>query len=124
MNRNLDTPMMFLATKDARRARAFYEGALGLLLESDEPYALVFSIGKVMLRIQKVEEVTAPGYTSLGWKVEDIQAVAKDLLAKGVTFEDYAGLDQDENGIWKSPSGARVAWFKDPDGHVLSLTQI
>ena len=114
----------FLGTADASRARAFYESILGLRLVADDPFALVFDADGVMLRIQKVQAVTPAAYTSLGWQVADIATTVRRLRARGVELERYGGLEQDELGIWRSPGGARVAWFKDPDGHVLSLTQM
>jgi catechol 2,3-dioxygenase-like lactoylglutathione lyase family enzyme len=113
----------YLATKDAARARAFFEGTLGLPLTADEPFALVFDAGGTMLRVSKVREVVAAPYTVLGWKVADVRATVQELARRGVRFERYEGLEQDDVGVWASPGGARVAWFKDPDGHVLSLTQ-
>ena len=119
----LDKPVLFLATADAKRARAFYEELLGLTLVSDEPPALVFQVGPSMLRIQKVDRVHRVPYTALGWAVTDIRQTVHDLRAAGVIFERYEGMSQDVDGIWHAPSGALVAWFQDPDGHVLSLTQ-
>ena len=119
----LDKPVLFLATADAQRARAFYEGVLGLTLVADEPPALVFQVGQAMLRIQKVERVHAAPYTALGWAVPDLRRTVRQLRAAGVVFQRYAGMNQDADAIWQAPSGARVAWFQDPDGHVLSLTQ-
>ena len=112
----------FAATKNPDRARQFYEDVLGLGLVADEPFALVFDANGTMLRIQKVEQVSPPPYTTLGWHVDDISETVRGLAAKGVTFERYPGLDQDELGVWTSPAGARVAWFKDPDENTLSLT--
>ena len=119
----LDKPVLFLATADARRSRAFYEGLLGLTFVADEPPALVFQVGPSMLRIQKVDRVQRVPYTVLGWAVTDIRQTVHDLRAAGVIFERYEGMSQDVDGIWHAPSGALVAWFQDPDGHVLSLTQ-
>jgi catechol 2,3-dioxygenase-like lactoylglutathione lyase family enzyme len=119
----LDQPILFLATSDAHKARAFYEGALGLALVSDEPVALVFRVGALTLRVQKVERVHAAPYTALGWAVPDVRAVVQRLRTAGLTFQRYEGMAQDDLGIWRAPSGALVAWFKDPDGNVLSLTQ-
>jgi catechol 2,3-dioxygenase-like lactoylglutathione lyase family enzyme len=119
----LDKPVLFLATADAKRARAFYEELLGLTLVSDEPPALVFQVGPSMLRIQKVDRVYRAPYTVLGWAVADIRQTMHVLRAAGVVFERYEGMTQDVDGIWHAPSGALVAWFQDPDGHVLSLTQ-
>jgi catechol 2,3-dioxygenase-like lactoylglutathione lyase family enzyme len=119
----LDNPVVFLATANAERSRAFYERVLGLAFVADEPPALVFRIGDTMLRIQKVEQVHAAPYTALGWAVPDIRQTVQNLRAAGVLFQRYEGLSQDGDGIWHAPSGAFVAWFRDPDGHVLSLTQ-
>jgi catechol 2,3-dioxygenase-like lactoylglutathione lyase family enzyme len=120
---HLDKPILFLATANAERSRAFYERALGLAFVADEPPALVFRVGHSMLRIQKVEQVHALPYTALGWAVADIRGTVQDLSAVGVAFQRYDGMNQDDDGIWHAPSGALVAWFRDPDGHTLSLTQ-
>jgi catechol 2,3-dioxygenase-like lactoylglutathione lyase family enzyme len=116
--------MAFLATADGRRARAFYEGTLGLRVTSDDDFALALDAGGTMLRVQKVERVEAPPHTALGWEVPDIAAAVESLVARGVRFARYAGMTQDARGVWRSPSGARVAWFADPDGNILSLTQL
>jgi catechol 2,3-dioxygenase-like lactoylglutathione lyase family enzyme len=113
----------FAATKDPQKAQQFYEGVLGLRLVADEPFALVFDANGTMLRLQKVEQTVALPYTSLGWQVDDIAETARGLAAKGVSFVRFEGLEQDELGVWTSPGGARVAWFKDPDANLLSLTQ-
>lgn len=120
---HLEKPMLFLATANSERARAFYERLLGLHFVADEPPALVFQVGDSMLRIQKVDQVRPAPYTALGWAVSDIRRTVQDLQAAGVVFQRYEGMNQDKNGIWHSPSGAWVAWFQDPDGNVLSLTQ-
>jgi len=119
----LNRPILFLATANPERSREFYERVLGLAFVADEPYALVFQVGETMLRIQKVEQVLAAPYTALGWAVADIRRTIRDLNAAGVAFQRYEGLNQDEGGIWQAPSGTLVAWFRDPDGYVLSLTQ-
>jgi len=121
--RRLDQPILFLSTANAPRSRAFYERVLGLEFVADEPPALVFKVGHSMLRIQKVERVDAAPYTALGWAVSDIRGTIRALREAGVTFSRFEGMKQDSDGIWQSPSGALVAWFADPDGHVLSLTQ-
>ena len=113
----------FVATADGARARRFYEEVLGLRLVEETPFALVFHSAGTTLRVTFVERVGPAPHTVLGWTVEDIHATMAGLAARGVAFERYPGLDQDEAGVWRSPSGARVAWFKDPDGNVLSLTQ-
>lgn len=113
----------FVTTTEPERARAFYEGVLGLRLMSDDPFALVFDVHGIMLRVSKAQAFTPAPHTVLGWKVVEIADTVAALAAKGIVFERYSVLEQDELGIWASPSGARVAWFKDPDGNVLSLTQ-
>lgn len=113
----------FVATTDAERARGFYGDTLGLHLQSDQPYALVFDAHGTVLRVQKVEAVQPPPYTVLGWDVPDITQAVQALSQRGVQFERFPGLDQDDLGIWTTPDGSRVAWFEDPEGHILSLTQ-
>jgi catechol 2,3-dioxygenase-like lactoylglutathione lyase family enzyme len=120
---HLDKPILFLATANAGRSRDFYQRVLGLNFVTDEPPALVFQVGHSMLRIQKVDQVQAAPYTAMGWSVSDIRGTVQRLHAAGVVFQRYEGLKQDDDGIWHAPSGAFVAWFRDPDGHVLSLTQ-
>jgi catechol 2,3-dioxygenase-like lactoylglutathione lyase family enzyme len=116
--------MAFVATTDAARAKTFYHGLLGLRLVSDEQFALVFDAAGIMLRLQKVKEVRQAQYTALGWSVPDIAAKVEELEKAGVQFERYGLPGQDEKGIWTPPgSTTKVAWFKDPDGNVLSLTQ-
>ncbi|HEV2319470.1 MAG TPA: VOC family protein [Verrucomicrobiae bacterium] len=90
---------------------------------ADEPPALVFKVGDTMLRIQKVERVQAAPYTALRWAISDIRQTVRDLRSAGISFQRYQGMNQDGDGIWQAPSGALMAWFQDPDGHVLSLTQ-
>ena len=114
----------FVSTRDPTRSREFYAGTLGLPLVSDElPLALVFDAHGTMLRVTIVQEHTPAPYTVLGWSVDDIQAAVGELQSKGVAFECYSWMTQDDLGIWTSPGGARIAWFKDPDGNLLSLTQ-
>jgi catechol 2,3-dioxygenase-like lactoylglutathione lyase family enzyme len=112
-----------LATANAARSREFFENVLQLRLIRDEPFALVFDCNGTMLRVQKVDAIQPQPYTSLGWQIEDISRLVLQLSERGVQFERFQGLDQDSLGIWTSPGGARVAWFKDPDGNILSLTQ-
>jgi len=113
----------FVATRDPDRAKTFYRDTLGLTLVSEDPFALVFDAHGTMLRVTTVPQVAAAVYTVLGWRVPNIVKTSSDLQKAGVTFERYAGMRQDERGVWKSPSGALVAWFKDPDGNTLSITQ-
>jgi catechol 2,3-dioxygenase-like lactoylglutathione lyase family enzyme len=113
----------FVATRDPERARRFYEGVLGLRLVADEPFALVFDAHGTTLRVQKVQELVPARHTVLGWLVPDIAAAVRGLAAGGVAFERFPGLPQDDLGVCAFPGGGRVAWFKDPDGNTLSLTE-
>jgi len=113
----------FVATKDAAKAKAFYEGALGLKLVTDDSFALIFDANGTMLRVTRVKEVVVAPYTVLGWKVADLGAALRGLRERGVTFERYEGFGQDEDGVCTFPDGTKVAWFKDPDGNTLSLAQ-
>jgi catechol 2,3-dioxygenase-like lactoylglutathione lyase family enzyme len=113
----------FVATRDPSRAKKFYRDTLGLPLISEDDFALVFDAAGTMLRVTRVQELAAAKYTVLGWQVRDIEQTVKDLQKAHVTLERFPGMQQDELGIWDSPSGARVAWFKDPDGNTLSITQ-
>ncbi len=113
----------FVATTDPRRAKAFYRDTLRLHLVSEDSFALVFDVAGTMLRVTTVQEVATAPYTVLGWQVPNIAVIVKSLQSAGVTLERYRGIPQDSLGIWTSPSGAKVAWFKDPDGNTLSVTQ-
>ena len=113
----------FVATTDPSRAKAFYRDVLGLLLISEDEYALVFDAHGTMLRVAIVAEIVLAPYTVLGWQVADIGATVGGLAAKGVPFERYPWMEQDHLAIWSAPSGAKVAWFKDPDGNLLSVSQ-
>jgi len=116
--------MAFVATADLGRARSFYEGVLGLPVIEDDGLALAFEAHGTMLRVTGVRELTPPPYTVLGWSVPDIAAAVRDLEAHGVAFARYASFEQDDQGIWTTPTGARVAWFTDPDSNTLQLTQL
>jgi catechol 2,3-dioxygenase-like lactoylglutathione lyase family enzyme len=113
----------FVATRNGAKAREFYEKTLGLKVLTDDDFALALDSNGTMLRIQKVAQFTPHPFTALGWEVSDIVATVEELQRQGVRFEKFTGMDQDEGGIWHSPGGAYVAWFKDPDGNTLSLTQ-
>ena len=115
--------MAFAATANPAKARAFYGDALGLKLISDDGFALAFDAGGIMLRVQVVEKVAVAPYTVLGWQVADIAASIKALRAGGVRFVRYPGMDQNKLGVWHAPSGAKIAWFTDPDGNTLSVAQ-
>ena len=120
---NSSDVVAFVATSKPDSAKSFYEQTLGLRLILDDAFAIVFDANGVMLRVQKVEENAPPPYTVLGWDVADIHATVAELSRKGVRCERYEWLGQDESGVWSAPSGAKIAWFKDPDGNTLSLTQ-
>jgi catechol 2,3-dioxygenase-like lactoylglutathione lyase family enzyme len=115
--------MAFAATATPAKARAFYRDALGLRLISDDGFALAFDAGGIVLRVQVVEKVAVAPYTVLGWRVRDIAASIKALRAAGIRFVRYPGMDQNKLGVWNAPSGAKIAWFTDPDGHTLSLSE-
>jgi catechol 2,3-dioxygenase-like lactoylglutathione lyase family enzyme len=114
----------FIPTRDAARARAFYESTLGLRFVEDDNFALVFDSNGTMIRIARVPDFTPFPFTLLGWGVTDIDAAVADLTAKGVEFNRYNFLEQSPNGVWTAPNNAaKVAWFPDPDGNILSLSQ-
>lgn len=114
----------FLTIVDVERAKAFYRDTLGLRLVSEEPpFALVFEANGIMLRLGMGKELPPAHGTVLGWQVPDVAAAVADLTNAGIAFERYGFLKQDELGIWTSPTGAKVAWFQDPDGNILSLSE-
>ncbi|HLH09374.1 MAG TPA: VOC family protein [Terriglobales bacterium] len=114
----------FVPIVDTARAKHFYRDTLGLELLSEEPpFALVFNANGIMLRLVIAKELPARFGTALGWRVTDITSRVSELAAAGVTFERYPGMPQDQLGIWTAPGGAKVAWFKDPDGNVLSISE-
>jgi catechol 2,3-dioxygenase-like lactoylglutathione lyase family enzyme len=113
----------FVPIRDSDRSRPFYEGVLGLRFITENPFALLMESNGVRVRLAKTPNFTPADFTVLGWQVADIQAMVTALMQKGVKFERFPGMDQDEMGIWNAPSGAKVAWFKDPDGNILSLAQ-
>lgn len=117
-------PIAFLLTTDAARARAFYGESLGLKFVSQDDYAVVFDANGLMLRITILPGHTPAEHTVFGWQVPDIATAATELVNAGLALERYSFLEQDDQGIWTSPDGAaKVAWFKDPDGNVLSISQ-
>jgi catechol 2,3-dioxygenase-like lactoylglutathione lyase family enzyme len=113
----------FLLTKDYEKARAFYEGNLGFEFVSLDQFARVMRAGKSMIRIVKMPTFTALQSTVLGWEVEDIEAIVDWLTKRGVVFEKYPFVQDKERGIWTAPGGSKVAWFKDPDGNVLGVSE-
>jgi catechol 2,3-dioxygenase-like lactoylglutathione lyase family enzyme len=116
--------MAFAPTLDANKARPFYENVLGLRVLSQDNFALALDADGIMLRVTNVPPSFKPQpFTILGWQVPDIAKAVSELKRKGVRFESYGMPAQDADGIWTAPGGAKVAWFKDPDGNILSLTQ-
>lgn len=119
-----DNPLIgFIPTTDAARAHIFFVERLGLRFEYDDGFALVVSTAGSQIRIVRVGEFTPVPYTILGWEVPDLAGSVREIAASGVVFTRYPHVTQDELGIWTTPSGSQVAWFSDPDGNVLSLSQ-
>jgi catechol 2,3-dioxygenase-like lactoylglutathione lyase family enzyme len=114
----------FVPTTKPEQAKQFYKDILGLKLLSEDSYALEFEAGESLLRVVTVQELTPHSFTILGWNIPDISSTIKSFIDKGIVFEQYGFMKQDGLGIWISPGGSQVAWFKDPDGNVLSLTQV
>lgn len=115
----------FVGAADLERSRAFYEETLGLELIEQDDFACVFSAHGTMLRVTAVPQVVRADYTVLGWDVSDIRQTVRALKANGVSFRRYGdmGIEQDADDVWTAPNDDLVAWFTDPDGHVLSVTQ-
>jgi len=119
----MDKVVTFLLTQNPDAAITFYRDTLGLRFLRDDGFALVFDLGAVMLRISKIPQFTPARNTVLGWESNDIAADIDRLVAEGVAFERYPNMGQDQRGICTFPGGDKVAWFKDPDGNVLSISQ-
>jgi catechol 2,3-dioxygenase-like lactoylglutathione lyase family enzyme len=113
----------FLLVSDAARAKDFYCGVLGLALRHEDDFAVVVDAGGTPLRLAVVPQVPEPAGTNAGWLVDDINTLVRALAANGITFERFPGMDQDAEGVWTPPGGGGVAWFRDPDGNRLSLSQ-
>ncbi len=114
--------MAFIPVTDPAVARAFYVSTLGLDILEESPFALVVDANGIKLRLTPVTEFQPQPFTVVGWEVPDIETTVDELTAGGVSFTRYEGMDQEDNGVWTSPNGDRVAWFVDPDGNTLSLT--
>jgi catechol 2,3-dioxygenase-like lactoylglutathione lyase family enzyme len=112
----------FVSTTKPDISRAFYEKKLGLRLLSEDSFGIEFEANGAHLRLTFVEKLTPQPFTVLGWDTDDIVSAIRSLNKQGISFERYDFIDQDEDGIWKAPGGTRVAWFKDPDGNLLSLS--
>ncbi|HUA60294.1 MAG TPA: VOC family protein [Verrucomicrobiae bacterium] len=114
----------FVSIVDVERAKVFYRDTLGLRLVLEEPpFALVFDANGIMVRLGMAKELPPAHGTVLGWQVPDIEAAVRDLEQAGVRIERFEKLKQDNLGIWTAPIGDKVAWFKDPDGNILSVSQ-
>jgi len=121
----LDTANLvaFLATARPDESKSFYREKLGLLLVEDDNNHIVFDSNGTLLRIQRVPSHTPSGNIALSWEVDNILSTVASLRAAGIQFERMPGLEQDQNGIWVAYDGTMVAWFKDPDGNLLSLSE-
>lgn len=113
----------FVGVSDLGRAREFYGDTLGLSLRDEAPFALVADVGGTLLRITAVGQPIVAPYTVLGWQVADIASVVDGLVTRGIRFTRYDGMGQDERGVWTAPDGTKVAWFLDPDGNNVSLSE-
>ena len=118
------TPVAFIQVRDRERALAFYTGRLGLKILSSDDYGDFLEVDGALIRLTALPDFTPHPHPVFGWNVDDIGKAASDLRDQGVIFTLYEGMGQDELGVWSSPDGqAKVAWFADPDGNVLSLSQ-
>jgi catechol 2,3-dioxygenase-like lactoylglutathione lyase family enzyme len=117
-------PVAFVPSGDLNRSRAYFQDVLGLELVSTSAFACVFRVGSMTLRVTKVDELRPQPFTVFGWLVDDIRSVVGALRTADVDVISYDGLGQDDLGVWTTPTGDLVAWFHDPDGNVLSLTQL
>jgi catechol 2,3-dioxygenase-like lactoylglutathione lyase family enzyme len=112
----------FVSTTNPDMAREFYKEKLGLKLLSEDNFGMEFEACGAHLRISVVEKLTPQPFTVLGWDTKDVYSEITLLNGKGITFERFNFIDQDSVGIWTAPGGTKVAWFKDPDGNLLSIS--
>ncbi|WP_370945446.1 VOC family protein [Amycolatopsis sp. cg5] len=120
---NSTRPIGFVPVTDLSKAREFYAGILGFDVEDENPSAVVLRCGTTMIRATKVDDLTPQPFTVLGWQVDDIDDAVDTLKAQGVNFLLFFALDQSAHGVWTAPGGDRIAWFKDPFGNTLSVSQ-
>jgi len=114
----------FVPSRDPKKAKSFFIDVLGLRIVSEDPFAVILDSNGVAVRlvdVSSVKDFVPAPFTILGWSVKDIKQTVRELQARGVTFERYPGMTQDDLGVWVAPSGAKVVWFKDPDGNTLSV---
>jgi predicted enzyme related to lactoylglutathione lyase len=115
--------MAFVPVSDLVRARQFYEGTLGLEFDDADDYGAMVNSNGTTLRLALVDDTARPAFTVLGWRVASIESAVAALSSGGVALHRYEGMGQDAAGIWRAPSGDRVAWFSDSEGNTLSVTQ-
>jgi catechol 2,3-dioxygenase-like lactoylglutathione lyase family enzyme len=113
----------FIQITNVQKSRDFYEGILGLRFLKDDGFAAVFDANGTMVRAAKMKEFAPLQSTVLGWEITNIEEMVRGLQNRGIHFEIFGFLKQDDLGIWTAPTGDKVAWFKDPDGNILSLSQ-
>jgi predicted enzyme related to lactoylglutathione lyase len=113
----------FVPSTDLGRSRAFYGGVLGLAVTEESPFACAFDAGGTMLRVTRVDGLRVQPFTVFGWAVADLRATLARLVGAGVPALRFDGMPQDDDGVWATPGGDLIAWFADPDGNTLSLTQ-
>lgn len=118
------TPIAFIPSPDPVRCRSFYEETLGLELVGEDAFALTFDAGGTPVRLTRVPRYEPAPYTIFGWEVDDLDQAISELAKRGVVMARFDGLEQDHLGVWTAPDGSRVAWFRDPDGNVLSFTEL
>ncbi|MEO0882795.1 MAG: VOC family protein [Pseudomonadota bacterium] len=123
MSRSNQPLYTFVPVTDGDRAKSFYKGVLGLTLLEDTPFAVVFKVPGGTLRLAKTPNFTPQPFSLISWVVDDLETDMATLRENGVSFEFFDGLPQDKQGVWTVPDGAKVCWFKDPDGNLLSLSQ-
>ena len=112
----------FVSTTNPDKAREFYKDKLGLKLLSEDSFGMEFEAAGAHIRISVVEKLIPQPFTVLGWDTDDIISTVSMMSEKGISFERYTFIEQDDSGIWTSPGGTRVAWFRDPDGNILSIS--
>ena len=105
------------------RSQQFYSEVLGLPLTDNSHWALVYRVGQGCLRVSPVQSTASSEHTVFGFEVADFGQVVADLTSKGVNFERFPGFAHDEAGAWVAPDGTNVAWFRDPDGNLISLVR-
>lgn len=119
-------PIAFIPTQEPEAARKFYEQTVGLKFVTDNDFAIVFRVGpepQAMLRIVRARGFSPALYTIFGWEVENVEQSVDELLGKGIQFLRYGHFEQDARNIWNAPDGSRIAWFQDPDGNTLSISE-